>query len=176
MLIVPRPIFGTSDGGHCFALFPSQNLQRKFEENRDKSGRLQALFTSTRRTSIRRTRAVQEMFLTSNKRELDPEWVDRLLFRNVTSTIKTFHHRPTYARVQSIIYDSSARQSQHWQTTKSSSMLILVLVRTWVLENYSLNSCTPFNLRRYDERSRDYQSCCCRDIFLTFSFFGRFLK
>ena len=32
-----------------------------------------------------------------------------------------------------------------------------------------------FYLRRYDERSRDYQSCCS-DIFLTFSFFGRFLK
>ena len=43
-----------------------------------------------------------------------------------------------------------------------------------------------FYLRRYDERSRDYQSCCCCccyyccwaicDIFLTFSFLGRFLK
>ena len=33
----------------------------------------------------------------------------------------------------------------------------------------------PFYLRRYDERSRDYQSCCCCcDIFLTFSFCGRF--
>ena len=32
-----------------------------------------------------------------------------------------------------------------------------------------------FYLRRYDERSRDYQSCCC-NIFLTFSFLGRFLK
>ena len=39
-----------------------------------------------------------------------------------------------------------------------------------------------FYLRRYDERSRDYQSCyscdccCCCNIFPTFSFFGRFLK
>ena len=37
-----------------------------------------------------------------------------------------------------------------------------------------------FYLRWYDERSRDYQSCCCCwcccDIFLTFSFFGRFFK
>ena len=32
-----------------------------------------------------------------------------------------------------------------------------------------------FYLHWYDERSRDYQSCCC-DIFLTFSFLGRFLK
>ena len=32
-----------------------------------------------------------------------------------------------------------------------------------------------YYLCRYDERSRDYQSCCC-NIFLTFSFFGRGLK
>ena len=31
-----------------------------------------------------------------------------------------------------------------------------------------------FYLRRYDERSKNYQRCCCCDIFLTFSFFGRF--
>ena len=32
-----------------------------------------------------------------------------------------------------------------------------------------------FYLRRYDERPRDYQSCCC-NIFLTISFFGEKIK
>ena len=31
-----------------------------------------------------------------------------------------------------------------------------------------------FYLRRYDERSRDHQSCSCCDIFLTFSFLEDF--
>ena len=41
------------------------------------------------------------------------------------------------------------------------------------------NNRVIFYLSRYDERSRDYQSCCCCyrcDIFLKFPFFGRFLK
>ena len=31
-----------------------------------------------------------------------------------------------------------------------------------------------FYVRRYDERSRDFQSCCCCDIFLKFSFLTDF--
>ena len=60
------------------------------------------------------------------------------------------------------------------------SVLIKIKLRPYSLNNWTFDIRTGrFYLRRYDERSRDYQSfcCCCAsccDIFLTFSFLEDF--
>ena len=60
-------------------------------------------------------------------------------------------------------------------TTLPLRMLLLIYyfhkVSSLLEVSNSLDHKLFFFLRRYDKRLGDYQSCCCCDIFLTFSFF-----
>ena len=59
-----------------------------------------------------------------------------------------------------------------WLT--DSTNMVAFLSKCSTKKDIQMKKGSFFYLRRYDERSRDYQSCCC-DIFLTFSFFWKIL-